>query len=167
MGRQIAVVGAEASQAVAHQPEMFCLFEGDLHPAIEKGMRHGLAGISGDDVEREIDGVEFDMGDGMQQRDPSLDAVKRAAFHGGWRHEFRLLGPARTFGQRRVERGAQRQAARKPARRRFLRKRGFSVEIGAHDGIRRAASERNDLERGRHDGLVPQSFFTASRTACA
>ncbi len=167
MGGQIAIVCTEASQPVAHQPEMFCLFEGDLHPAIEKGMRHRLAGITGDNVEREIDGVEFDMGNGVQQRDTALDAVKRAAFHCGRRNEFRLFRPARALWQGWVQRRAQRQAALEPPCRRLLCERGLPVEIGACDSIRRTTAQRHDFERGHHNGLVPQSFFAASRTAWA
>lgn len=62
-------------------------------------MRHRLAGITGDDVEREVNGVQLDMGDGVQQRYATLDAVEGAALDGGRRNEFRFIRPARTFGQ--------------------------------------------------------------------
>lgn len=38
-------------------------------------MRHRLAGITGHNVEREVNGVQLDMGDGVQQRYATLDAV--------------------------------------------------------------------------------------------
>lgn len=44
---------------------MFCLFECDLHPTIEEGVRDGLACKAGNNIECEIDRVEFDMGNGV------------------------------------------------------------------------------------------------------
>ncbi len=51
---------------------MLCLLEGHLHPAVEEGIRHRFGGETGNDIERQIDGVEFDMGDGVQQGDAPL-----------------------------------------------------------------------------------------------
>ena len=67
MGGEVTVVGVEVIQAGAHHAEMFRFFEGNLHPPVEEGVRDGFGRESRNDIKRQIDGVEFDVGDGMRR----------------------------------------------------------------------------------------------------
>ena len=81
MGGQGAVVAAKRFKAVAHQVEMLGLFIGGLHPVVIETGRHRLVGEAGDQIPVQIDGVEFDMRDGVQKGDPAFGAAGTAARH--------------------------------------------------------------------------------------
>ncbi|MCY1246327.1 hypothetical protein D9M72_595530 [compost metagenome] len=104
MGGQVAIVGTKVVQPLANHAEVLGLLEGNLHPAIEKRIRHGFRRKTRDDIEREIDGIEFDMGDRMQKRDPPLERAQRSLLHLGWWCQKRLFRSTRPERNRPVER---------------------------------------------------------------
>ena len=165
MGRIIAVVCAELPQPVAHHVEMLGFLECDLHPSVEEGQRHLLVCEPRDDIERQVDGVEFDMADGVQQDDATALGIERAALDLCRRHEVRLVrtsGPGRWLEVAGI---AQRDRARCPAHIGSARTCRLLVEIGSRDRSRRGVPQRARLERVCC--VFAHSARVASRTASA
>ena len=158
MGGDVAVIRTQRTKTFTHQVEMLGFFEGDLHPAIEEALRHGGRGEAGDDIQRQIGGVEFDMGDGVQERDPPVRRMQRTALDLRGRDK---LGPCRAAGperRQRVERRAQRQTPRMPAGGDILGKRGLDVEVFGENGPRRAIAQgKNRLVTAHQPDLTALS----------
>jgi hypothetical protein len=66
MGRQVAVSGVQFRQALRQQGEVARLFAGDENPVGEEAFGQFRTGETGDDVPGQIDGVELDMGQGVE-----------------------------------------------------------------------------------------------------
>ena len=97
MGRQVAIGRAEGPQPVVQHQEMTRLIIADRDPIVEKLFRQAIARKPGDDVESEIDCVEFDMRQRMQQCDPAFRrGADLAARHVLWafQHRMRRAGRA-------------------------------------------------------------------------
>ena len=65
MGGQIAIIATEAAQLPAQQDEMLGLFLRHLQPVAVKII--GKPGKAANRIQREIDGVEFNVSEGMEQ----------------------------------------------------------------------------------------------------
>lgn len=115
---------------------MLRFLEGDPHPAIEERIRHALGREPRDDVEGEIDGIQLDMGDGMQKGDASAQRRQRATGNTLRRYQFGLFRASGANWHRRIQRRAQGQAALAPATSSFLGKVRLEVEIGSTNGER-------------------------------
>ena len=61
----VAVGAAQAAQVVAQQGEVLRLLGGDAQPVAVKRLGH--AGKAPNGVQRQVDGVEFDVADGVDQ----------------------------------------------------------------------------------------------------
>lgn len=107
-------MGAEGFQPARQEAEVLGLFQRDCHPAIEERARHCLAGKAGDDVEREIDGVQFDMGERVDQSDAAFNRMHGAPLDRAWRNENRFRRAARSIWQHRISRSVQADPAREP-----------------------------------------------------
>jgi hypothetical protein len=154
MRRQVAIVRAERAQAIADQAKMFRLLEGHLHPAVEEGMRHVLRREAGDDVERKIDRVEFNMGERVEEGDAALLGMQRTFFHMLRRDQRGFFRPAGTGRQRRIQRRTHRKRAGKPAPRGLLRQFRLHVEIGGADSRRRPAAKAFDVWNFNHSSAL-------------
>jgi hypothetical protein len=98
---------------------MLGFFVGGLDPVVIEAQGHRLVGEAGDDVPVQIDGVQLDMGDGVQKRDPPLGRSGAAAGHVPWVKQFGLRRAGRenrAVGPDRRAMGARR-ARREPASR--------------------------------------------------
>src|SRR6056297_3533200 len=118
MGGQGAVETALFFKTVAHQVEVLGLLVGRPHPVIVEPYRHRHMGKARDDVPMQVDGVQFDMRHGMQERDASLRAARLALGHVARIKQSRRVRaqrlqrrPGRTYGQRRPG-GARRGPSR-------------------------------------------------------
>ncbi len=160
MGGQIAIIGAEIIEPLAHHAEVLGLFISHLHPAVEEGIRYMRRGETRHDVERQIDGIELDMGNRVEQGDAAMHCMERAFSDLRRRHQQWLFRPAGTLGQGRIQRRAQRDAPGEPSGSAFLRELRLAVEIGGADRIDRAATQRGD---SRHAAR----FLTAASTVSA
>ena len=58
---------------------MLRLVIGGFDPVVEIAKRHGHMGKAGDDIPMQIDGVQFDMGKRVQQRDAARGRSGAAA----------------------------------------------------------------------------------------
>lgn len=108
MGRKITVIGSKFPQPIAQQREMFCLFTGNHHPAIEERSRQGHGSETRHNIEREIDGVKFDMADGMQERDTSIAAAYPTFGNIAGRHQPGKFRSAGTIGKSKSARRSKR-----------------------------------------------------------
>lgn len=160
MGGQIAIVGAEIIESLAHHAEVLGLFEGNLHPAVEERVRHMRRGKSRHDVECQVDRIELDMGNRVEQGDTARHGMQRTLLDLGRRHQQRLFRPAGALGQRCIQRRAQRDAPGEPPVGAFLRQFRLAVEICRTDCIDRATAHRGDR---RHAAR----FLTAASTVSA
>ena len=68
MGRQVAVAGPKVGEPSDQQSEMERLVGGNADPIVEKGSRQRFLPGSRDNVPSEIDCIEFDMGNGVEER---------------------------------------------------------------------------------------------------
>ncbi|KFJ29714.1 hypothetical protein DK68_3153 [Brucella suis] len=114
---------------------------GNFHPAVEEAAWNGLYGKSGHDIERKINGVQFNMGKCMHQRDAAMFCVERTLLQHAWRHEFRLFGASGAFGQGRIEGAANRKCAGEPAACRFPRQANLFVQIAGGYGANSVAAQ--------------------------
>ncbi len=81
---------------------MLGLFAGNLHPPVKEGPRHFLQGKPGDNIERKINCIEFDMRNGMQQGDHAPLTAQGAPWNAVRGNQFRLLRPPRTVGNNKI-----------------------------------------------------------------
>ena len=103
MRRQVAVAGSELGEPARQQLEMQRLFASDADPIVIEGRGQRFAGKPGNDVPGEIDGVELDMREGMEQRDPPGRRAEIAPLrHFLGRAQNRSLGPCRTQRRRSI-----------------------------------------------------------------
>ena len=90
MGRQVAIGGIQFCQPVIQHQEMAGLVIGDTQPVVKKGARQVGTCIAAGHVERKVNGVQFDMGDGMQQGNaPAGGRPDTPARHIAGRFQFR------------------------------------------------------------------------------
>ena len=161
MSGHISVVGAKFPQAATHHAKMLGFLESHLHPAVEKRIRHALAGESGNDIKREVDGVQFDMGDGMQEGNPPAGGMQRATHDLGRCYEFRPDRASRPVGYRKVKRRTQGKRALVPAAGCFLCKPGFQVEVCGGDRLCGAVAQALDRGEAAH-AVAPPARAVAS-----
>jgi hypothetical protein len=110
MGGKIAVSDPEFDEPRGDEPEMQRLFVGHSHPIIEEGAGEVGGAEARDQVPCQIDGVEFDMRDGVQERRaPGGSAIDLASRNRCGRDQFRQRRPGRA-----VRRGRERTEV-KPA----------------------------------------------------
>ena len=102
MGRQLAIIRSHSLQPVAEQVEMLALFVRRAHPVVEIALGHRNMGKAGDDVPVQINGVQFDMRDGMDQGDAAPKAAGFPARNLVGRQQFRRIRPRRAVGRGRV-----------------------------------------------------------------
>ena len=96
VGGEVAIVRAQALQVFAQQGEVLGLLGRHAQPvAVVVG---GQAGEAPDGVEREVDGVELDVGDGVQQRGPAFAAARVAPGHAVGGQQFGAGRAARQEG---------------------------------------------------------------------
>ena len=69
MGGEIAIGGAELGEPGGDELEMRGLLIGDIDPIVEESAGQLRRGEAGDQVPGEIDGVELDMGEGVEEGD--------------------------------------------------------------------------------------------------
>lgn len=125
VGVEIAVVETQLAQAVAQEHEMARLVVGHLRPVAVEAL--GQAAEAVDRVPAQVDGVEFDVGDRMQERGPALVAAQAAPGQLARMHQPRPRRPSRHADRRR--------------RRRVRR----DVQFAAGEGGRMAVGERDLL----------------------
>ncbi len=93
--RKVAVIVAQLlAQVVAQQAKVPGLLGGHAQPVQIELLGH--VGKAPDGVQRQVDGVEFDMGDGVDQHGTPFGRGGRAAFHRG---VVAQLGACRPAGQ--------------------------------------------------------------------
>ena len=68
MSRQVAIARVEICEPTGQQFEMAGFLGGDADPVVEEVARQSLAGGPGNQVPSQVDGVELDMGEGVDQR---------------------------------------------------------------------------------------------------
>jgi hypothetical protein len=160
MRRQIAVIGPKRAQPVAQQGEMARLVIGDLHPVVEETQRNLHRRETRDDVEREVDGVQFDMGESMHQCDAPGYRVQRTLLQQARCDQLRLFRPAGAIGRGRIGRSTQRQEPLAPLRMRVARNCDLLVQIRRRESLDAAARSVSGMFRSpaggsaeRPDGL--------------
>jgi len=84
VGVQCAVMAAPRFKTVAHQIEMFRFFICGFDPIVVKTNWHWRVGKTGNDILMKIDGIQFDMGDGMQYCDAAFLRPRFSAGHIAW-----------------------------------------------------------------------------------
>ena len=84
---KVAVIMAERAQVAAQQFEVMRLLGGDLEPVAVVVARQAAEAI--DRVERQVDGVEFDVRQRVNQCRPARGRVNAAALDGERRHQHR------------------------------------------------------------------------------
>jgi len=82
---------AEVAQLRRQQAEMHRFFGRHLQPVAVIGGGH--AGEAPDRVEREVDGIELDVGNGVHHRGQAVGREGRAAGHVGCRYQRRARRP--------------------------------------------------------------------------
>ena len=96
MRRQIAIVDAERVEARLQHGEMARLVIRHANPVVEKSRRPIIGSTEpADQIPGEIDGVELDMGDGVEQGDAPAQTAGAAARHMARREQARGFGPRR------------------------------------------------------------------------
>ena len=90
--RKIAVIKAVFAQPFAHQQKMVALFFGYAQPVARKFARQAAETVGR--VQRQIDGVELDVRDGVQHGSVALGRGEFARFHLRIRHQRRLRRPS-------------------------------------------------------------------------
>src|SRR5690606_33262190 len=93
MGGKIAILIARRGQMPTHERKVISLFAGNLQPVPVKIVRH--AGKAPDDIQRQVDGIEFDMGDRVHERRFPLRGLRRAYGYLTRVYQLRALRPAR------------------------------------------------------------------------
>ena len=92
---QIAISRIKARQTLAQHQEMARLITGHPQLVIKKGARQRGIGVTASHIKRQIDGVQFDMRNGVQQRNASAgrwpDTAARYITRG---FQFRPARPA-------------------------------------------------------------------------
>lgn len=97
MSGQGAIVRAEGNEPLAQHHEMARLVIANSNPVIIEVT--GLAGESGGDVPGEINRIELDMGERMQQGNPSLCGGERSPpWHRSWLQQDWLFRAGRAVG---------------------------------------------------------------------
>ena len=92
MGGVVAIVLVMVlAQMVAQQAKVLGLLCGDLQPVVVILLGHAIKAPYG--IQRQIDGVEFNMRNGVDQDSPAFDRAGRATRYGRVVPEF---GPGRT-----------------------------------------------------------------------
>ncbi len=100
MGRQRAVARAERLQPVGQQQEVLGLLVGHPHPIVDVGARKPGVREAGHGVPGEVDGVQLDVGESVQQRDPSGRRLgDLALLHRPRRQQRRLGWPRGAIGK--------------------------------------------------------------------
>ena len=92
VGRKVTIVVALAAQVIAQQPEVFGLFGRNAHPVQVVIARHAIKSPHG--IQRQVDGVELDVGDGVDENGAALGGGGRAAGHLGVAQQLGALGAA-------------------------------------------------------------------------
>ncbi len=120
MGRQVAITGSEIGEPPHQQLEMDGLLRSHADPVVEEGAGQRFTPEPRDDIPGEIDRVEFDVREGMKERDaPCRRAESPPLWHLFWRTQQRPLGPRRAQA---AAANSRHRALRHP---RFLRAGGW------------------------------------------
>ncbi len=90
---EVAVVAAEFAQPLAQHHEVAGLVVGHLHPVAMEVRRQAAEAVDG--IPCQVDGIELDVGDGMQERGAALVAAEAAARQVARMHQPRPRRPAR------------------------------------------------------------------------
>ena len=84
MGRKITIAAIQFAEAMRQQLEVLGFFKPDLHPVIEEAARHAGVREPGDQIPSHVDGVELDVGEGMEQCEAATRSMRRTAGHVAW-----------------------------------------------------------------------------------
>ena len=79
MRRQVAISGTQGCQTIRHQKEVFRFIVQYAQPIVVEFQRRTCVRKPDEDVGRQIDGIEFDMRDGVQQCDTPRQRLRLAA----------------------------------------------------------------------------------------
>ena len=153
MGGQRPVMASHRLKTVSQKVEMLGFLVARLHPVVVEAERHRDVGEAGDDIPVQIDRVQLDMGDGVQQRDPSLGRAGAAARNLARRQKLGLVRPGRAVrwrGAADIERRAGR-ARREPDGRMAPRQRRLGARIA---GAQHLLGHRGQTGGFRHPVLA-------------
>ena len=75
MGRKVAIVKTHAHQMLLKKQKMLGLFFGNLNPVFVKISGHALKAPH--HIQSQIDGIEFNVGNGMKQDGPAFGGGQR------------------------------------------------------------------------------------------
>ena len=92
MRGEVAITPTELSQACFQHGEMARFIVSDAHPVIIKFRRPILCSEAADQIPSQIDGVQFDMRDGVEEGDPPAYTAGAAARHQAGRQHLRPFG---------------------------------------------------------------------------
>ena len=138
MRGQVAVAPSEFRKSLPQKAEMLRFFKPDLRPVVMKRTRHVLVGEPGDQIPCHVDGVQFDVGERMEQRKPASLSTRAPPWHiAGWA-QFGAVWPAGPLGHSKCPRD-DREPNLPPIPRfgRFPREPAFLIDIiGQYDRTR-------------------------------
>ena len=120
-----------------------------------------LAAETPDDIERQIDGDEFDMGEGVPQGDPPpLRPTLAALGHLRWRQQIEIVGPGGTIGHGRgvIIPQIEAQPSQPPGARNLPRSEDFRARL---------SGQQRRADRVREAGSFAHASRAAARTSSA
>ena len=156
VGIEVAVIVAQLAQPVAQKDEMTRLIVRHLHPIGIERRRQATEAVHR--IPGQVDGIQFDMRDGVDERRPPHHAAQPATREFAWMHERRLRWTPRhadRLGRCRI--GRDREFATREGIRVLLRQRDLRIDL------RRIQAGAGGLEQRGHAGACRVS----RRGACA